>query len=420
MSEMTATRIGRGHSGLLTAGLLGLVAWIVTAVLLWRTTVPADLRLPHLDPRDYFTAAELARTARYERFLRVDWALSVLAEIVALAVLAARAPRWAGNLRLGRIGSGVVIGTLTLTTLWFVALPFDLAARWWRERHGLTRGSYVDWLVDPWLTLVGEAVLALVVIVVVMALAGRFPRGWWIVVAPIVLVLALSAATGYGALASLDTHAISSAELRRDARSLTRRLDAEGTVIEVQKVRNLTTQANAQAVGLGPTERVVLWDTLLDGRFTNGEVRVVLAHELGHIVRGHLWKGMAWFALFVVPGLFLLAEITRRRGGLREPGVLPFAVLVVVVLNLVATPLANVVSRRYEAEADWVALRATRDPAAARGLFERFSATSLSQPNPPTWSYVIFRTHPTIMQRIAMAKAFAERERLALSRQRKR
>ena len=108
---------------------------------------------------------------------------------------------------------------------------------------------------------------------------------------------------GYGGLAALDSHALRDPELRREATALARELGAEGTPVGVQEVHDLTTQANAVAVGLGPTERILLWDTLLDGRFSDGEVEFVLAHEFGHIVRGHLWKGILWFLLFAVPGL---------------------------------------------------------------------------------------------------------------------
>ena len=122
--------------------------------------------------------------------------------------------------------------------------------------------------------------------------------------------------------------------------------------------------------GLGPSRRVVLWDTLLDGRFTP-QVDVVLAHELGHHSSDHIPKAIGWFTLFALPGAFLLMLATRRRGGMGEPAAIPLALLVVAVLQLAATPAQNLVSRRMEAEADWKALQTTHDPAAARGLFRR-------------------------------------------------
>jgi len=79
---------------------------------------------------------------------------------------------------------------------------------------------------------------------------------------------------------------------------------------------------------------------------------------------------------------------------------------VLVVLGFATAPIANAVSRRYEAEADWEALNATRDPASARKLFADFQRTSLQQPSPPTWDYLWLENHPTIAQRIAMAEAW--------------
>jgi STE24 endopeptidase len=79
---------------------------------------------------------------------------------------------------------------------------------------------------------------------------------------------------------------------------------------------------------------------------------------------------------------------------------------VLVVLQLAATPLENAISRHMEAEADWAALTATGDPGAVRDLFVEFTEESLVEPSPPTWAYVMLGTHPTIEQRIAMARAF--------------
>jgi len=60
---------------------------------------------------------------------------------------------------------------------------------------------------------------------------------------------------------------------------------------------------------------VILWDTLVDGRFTDREVTVVIAHELGHLAHDHIWKDVGWYALFAFPGTFLiaLAQWAERR-----------------------------------------------------------------------------------------------------------
>ena len=87
-----------------------------------------------------------------------------------------------------------------------------------------------------------------------------------------------------------------------------------------------------------------------------------------------------------------------------QPAAVPVALLVLMALSIVIAPAFNEVSRRYEAEADWRALNATRDPASARKLFESFEQTSLEDPSPPLWDYLWLENHPTLMQRIAMTE----------------
>ena len=77
-----------------------------------------------------------------------------------------------------------------------------------------------------------------------------------------------------------------------------------------------------------------------------------------------------------------------------------------LLVQLALAPAQNLVSRRSEGEADWKALQTTRDPASARGLFREFAATSLGDPSPPTWAYVMLQSHPTLAQRVAMAVAW--------------
>jgi STE24 endopeptidase len=386
---------------------LAAVVWLVAAYLLLRTTVPGDLHLSGLDQHRFFSASELARTERYERFVRIVVVLSLVAEIVALLVLTRRAPRLARNTGLGPIGAGMIVAMITLAVLWAVDLPFSTALRWWEQRHDLTEGSWIEWLVAPWAQLAASVAFVMLQVAVVMYFARRSPRNWWLPVTPLFLVLATVFLVSFPYLDAGRIHRPSTPRLQADVRALQH---AEGidTPVDVEKVSNLTTQANAFSVGLGPTERVVVWDTLLDGRFSNDEVRVVLAHEFGHIAHHHLWKGLAWAALFTFPIAFGVARITARRGGLGDPGLLPYGALVLVLLNIAITPLTNVVSRRYESEADWSALKAARSPAAQKRLMEQFAATSLQQPDPPSWSYVFFDTHPTLMQRIAMAQAWQD------------
>jgi len=80
-----------------------------------------------------------------------------------------------------------------------------------------------------------------------------------------------------------------------------------------------------------------------------------------------------------------------------------------VAFSLGTLPLQSAVSRRYEAEADWIALRATGDPDAAIALDRRLTLTSIGDPTPPAWTRILLATHPPPLERIAMAEAYRMR-----------
>src|SRR6266536_2505286 len=279
-SKMTATRIGR-----LATVVVFLTGWVVGAFFLWRTSVPSSLDVGGLDVHRFFSKDELDSATRYQRFVDALWAAHLVAGIIALAILARRAPRLVRTLGLGRGGAGVIVAMLVLVTLWFVSLPFGFAQQWWDARHGLAPHDYVSWIFAPWAALSFEALFALIAVGIVLGLAGWLGDRWWIVGAPVFVVISAAFAFGFGYVAEIGTHGVESGELRAAVQPLERRENVIGTPVHVQDVSDFTNQANAFSSGFGPSANVVLWDTLLDGRFTPGEVRVVVAHELGHVAR---------------------------------------------------------------------------------------------------------------------------------------
>ena len=171
--------------------------------------------------------------------------------------------------------------------------------------------------------------------------------------------------------------------------------------MRVQNVSGRTNEENAFSIGIGPTARILIWNTLLN-RFTRDQVRFVIGHELGHVAREHVLRGVAWFALLAIPVLALAALVAD----IRRPAAVPLALLVIAVGQLALLPLRNAISRRYEAEADWVGLTGSRAPAGARGAFVGFVRTSLQDPSPPGWVHVLLDDHPTPLQRVELARTW--------------
>jgi STE24 endopeptidase len=381
--------------------------WALAAHALWHSTVPS-VRSPHVDPRQLFSRSYLARSSSYERFLVIDAVLGYAALIVALVLYARWGDRLMRESAAGRIGTGMMLGMLGFGVVWIAELPFFVAAVWWQRRHGISHQGYVSAVLEGFLSLGGEFVFVSLALLIAMTLAGLLRRWWWVVAAPAFAAVALLS-TFLSVYLVPNTHALRDPRTLADVRALAATERVPGTKAEVQDVNRETTAPNAESVGFGPTRRVILWNTLLDGRFDRAEVRAVVAHELGHIAHHHQLKRVGWLALFLLPAAALVALATRRRGGLARPEAVPVALLVYVVLQLATTPLTNVVSRHEEAEADWSSLRATRDPAAERSLFIKLATTTLGNPDPPAWSYVLFADHPTIAQRISMVQAWSTR-----------
>lgn len=403
---MTATRVAKAS----TLVVLG-AAWAVAVWLLTRTTIPGSLHEPHVSAAAEFPASVLHRSARYDGVLRWLWVAGVVVTLAALVLFTRLGPRIAAAWQLGRVATGIMVGTVTTLGTWAVGLPIGAIALWWGRRYQLERQGYVSWALEQWPSLVSQVVGLTIALTILLLLAGRFGRRWWLVAAPLFTILGAALVLVLPYVETIGTRSPHHTAVNARIRELARKEGVASTPIRIQKMSDQTTAANAFTTGIGPSARIFVWDTFFDGRFTNREIELVVAHELGHVAHRHIWKGLAWSLLLTVPGFLVLEWATRRRGGLERPEVVPYALLVLALIGLVITPFGNAVSRRYEAEADWSALRATRDPASAESLFRKFTRYDLIQPNPPLWSYLMLDDHPTVVQRIALARAFGERSR---------
>ena len=387
------------------------MGWVVAAWLLTRTTIPGNLHEPHVSATAEFQAPLLHRSARYESVLRWLWVAGTLVTLAALVVFTKLGPRIAAAWQLGRVAKGIMVGTVTTLGTWAVTLPVGAVALWWGRRYQLEKQDYVTWVLAQWPSLVSQVVGLTIALTILLLLAGRFGKRWWLVAAPLFTALGAVLVLVLPYVESIGTRKPHQTAVYERIRQLAREEGVGSTPIRIETVSDETRSANAYTTGIGPSARVFIWDTFFDGRFTNREIELVAAHEFGHVAHRHIWKGLAWSLLLTLPAFLVVEWATRRRGGLQRPELVPYTLLVLALVGLVITPSGNAVSRRYEAEADWSALRATHDPGSAESLFRKFTRYDLIEPNPPLWSYLMLDNHPTVVQRIALARAYRERAR---------
>jgi STE24 endopeptidase len=410
---MTTTPAVRRTAGI---GLLVVVVGvaIAAATQLWPTIVPGNLGHPRVDLDAVFGAETVDEARSFEAFIRVTTILGELALVVTLALYAWKGARFARESAAGPIGTGFLLGMLGLGIVWLVQLPFTVLELWWLKRHDIVEIGYLSAVLQDFLGLGGTFLTICAALLIAMGLARLLRGAWWVPAAAVFVGL-------FAGLVLVSPYLTPDLEpptrwQQRTADALLARQGVDPDVeLRVERVHSYTSQPNAYATGLGGTQRVVLWDTLAD-RFPRSQVRVVLAHEIGHLAHRHLSKQIGWFALTILPTALVIALVVRRRGGMGQAAAVPLALLVFMVANLLLMPLNAAVSRRYEAEADWSALQATRDPSAMQALFVNFTRKGMSDPDPPGWWHAVYDSHPSGRERVEMALAWAQRNGVTVER----
>jgi STE24 endopeptidase len=185
--------------------------------------------------------------------------------------------------------------------------------------------------------------------------------------------------------------------------------------VYVMDASRRTSAANAYVAGLGTTKRVVLYDTLL-GEFSPDEVRLVVAHELGHVHYSDVPRGLLYLAVVAPLGMLAAARLGERLappGSLGTAAAVPAVVLAVSLLLPALTMVSNQLSRTVEARADRYSMELTGDPEALIAFQQRIAVQNVSEPAPPAWWSFLMGTHPTTMERIGQALAFERVSRAA-------
>jgi len=97
-------------------------------------------------------------------------------------------------------------------------------------------------------------------------------------------------------------------ELREKLLSLASRAGIDGARVYQVDISRRTTRLNAYVAGLGPTKRIVIWDTTLS-RLSDDEILAIMGHEMGHYVLGHVWIDFAAGVAGAFALLWILFEI---------------------------------------------------------------------------------------------------------------
>jgi STE24 endopeptidase len=298
-------------------------------------------------------------------------------------------------------------------------LPLDFYAGYLREHaYGLSKESVGRWLSKYAISMGVSMVSSVAFIWVFYWLLKKSPRRWWL----------------YGSLAStvilfimtflqpiwIDPLFYRFGPMKNkelEEKILGRASQAgieKGRVFEVDMSQD-TTKLNAYVVGLGATNRIVLWDTTLK-RMTQDQILFVMGHEMGHYVLHHMWWGMIYSALLTFFILYLtyksahylLRKYQHRWGFDRLDNIASFPLLLflITLFSLLTSPLSNYFSRLMERQADRFGLEMTHNNQAAGEGFVVLQMENLANPRPGP-IYKFWRsTHPPLGERVDFSNSY--------------
>jgi STE24 endopeptidase len=370
---------------------------------------------------DYFTPAQISRGRAFGDGQLWLFLVTLGAEGAVLVTLSIGRPA-AVRRRLERLGRRPVLGAAAVGAGLSIAvavatLPPAIAAHERAVDYGVSTQSLGSWLVDAGKSAAIGAVLTGTGAALLIALVRRFGRFWWIpgtfAVMVIAVVFVWLAPVVLSPLFNRFTPLPPGSRARADVLALADRAGVDvGQVYRVDASRR-SRALNAYVDGIGPTRRVVLYDTLLR-RANRPELRSVVAHELGHVKHDDVPRGLAFVFLVTPFGLLFARELagamTERSGvDSRGPAAFPAYALGLAVAALALGVVGNRLSRQVEASADTFALRLTHDPRALIEVQRRLARSSVADPDPPAIVTALIGTHPSTIDRIAAAVAY-ERE----------
>jgi STE24 endopeptidase len=298
-----------------------------------------------------------------------------------------------------------------------VTLPLAAWGHRITVRHGLSDQPWRGWVGDVLRAYAVTVVLASALLAGFFSVARWFPRWWWLVAA----VAAAAVVTLLSFVLPVLVEPVFNrfrpmppGELRDELTALAARGGLPVRDVLVADASRRTHAVNAYVSGLGPTRRIVVYDTLL-AQAPPEQVVSVVAHELAHAKHRDVAFGTLVAALGAAAAVVALSLLEQWQpllraagvGSVTEPRAVALLLAVVTVVGAVAGPGQSWMSRRIEARADAHAVWLTGDAEGFAAMQARLSALNLSDPDPPRAEHLLFASHPSTVERIAASGAYA-------------
>jgi STE24 endopeptidase len=317
------------------------------------------------------------------------------------------------------IPAAIVFFLLLTWSQTLLGVPFDLYATFVIEaRYGFNTTTARLWITDFLKSQAIGSLLMAVLIAVVFWLIGWSPQRWWLWVWGFMAVFSLFMMfiSPYIIEPLFNKYEpVTEEGLEEEIRAMMEKAGLKvGKVLQMDASRR-SKHSNAYFTGIGKVKRIVLFDTLIS-QMSHGEIVAVLAHEIGHWKKGHIWKRLLWAELLALGGAWLSFKLLAWSGlpGLLE---LPYDISLparMVILGFVSSlalfplgPFSAWRSRCHEREADRFAADLTGRPQNLASALVKMSAENLSNLFPHPLYAGFYYSHPPVVERVRMLLKWA-------------
>lgn len=313
--------------------------------------------------------------------------------------------------------SGLLYGAVFFGIVFLINLPFDYYSSFvLMHKYGLTNQSFFRWLE---LMVKGFIVNDLVICLFLWIpyyLMYRSPSTWWlqigVLLIPVIIFIVFVSPFIIDPIFNKYT-SIEDARLGQEINNLLEEAGIEDAeIFMVDKSRDTKTM-NAYMTGIYKSKRIVLWDTTVNN-LTEEEVLSITAHEMGHYVKGHIWKIISFSSLGSIIILYLVfissSWILKSSYGtfgfknIYNYASVPLLILTLNVFVFFGNPISNYISRSMEVQADSYEISLTQDRQSAISAMEKLYATSLGVPRPSKLYKLWYYSHPSLDERLEFYK----------------
>ncbi|MGQ9799479.1 MAG: M48 family metallopeptidase [Ignavibacterium sp.] len=284
------------------------------------------------------------------------------------------------------------------------------------HKFKLSNQTLLKYLTEGIKSIFVSAVIGIPILLLFYFILKEFGDNWWLVFAVAMFFISVILSQIFPILIFpifYKVKPIENEELKERIKML-----ATDAGLKVQNVYSFdmsknTKKANAAFTGLGKTKRIILGDTLLSS-YSSDEIETVIAHELGHYKKKHIIKNIIFGTINSFVIFFLISVLYKNSlswfgfSSITEIAALPLLTLWAMLIGLIQTPIGNMLSRKFEYEADQYAIELTLKPISFIQTLNKLTDQNLGDREPHPFVEWFFYSHPSIKKRIAAIENFAK------------